>query len=284
MIKKFTSVRWPKPLAVKLAKLEECLRQTGSALVAFSGGVDSTFLCLMARQVLGRKARAVTADSPSLPRRELAEARMLAKLIGIPHQVIASAEMDNPRFRRNPPDRCYWCKKDRLQALLRIARDKGVAAVVDGSNADDTGDYRPGSRAVHELGVRSPLQEAGLTKAEIREASRRLGLPTADKPSMACLVTRLPHGVRISDSLLQMVEKAEEALRSLGFRVYRVRVHGDLARVELAPAEIARAAAPQLRRRLVQAVQACGFRYVALDLEGYRTGSMNPGTVKTRPQ
>lgn len=261
-------------LEEKDARLRGLLREAGGCVIGFSGGVDSTLLFAVAARELGVRALAVTATSATYPERELGEARELAARIGGRHRVIASEELDIPGFADNPADRCYHCKKELFQKLRAVAAEEGLPLVADGSNVDDRGDYRPGRRALRELGVRSPLEEVELSKAEIRALSRELGLPTWDKPAFACLSSRFPYGTRITREKLVQVGRAEEALRELGLRVLRVRHHGDVARLELGPEEFGRAA-DGLREEVVRRVKAAGFAYVALDLQGYRTGAMN---------
>ncbi|HQA39162.1 MAG TPA: ATP-dependent sacrificial sulfur transferase LarE [Kiritimatiellia bacterium] len=263
-------------LADKERRLHEALRRYGRVAIGFSGGVDSTLLLRVARDVLGaEQVLAVIADTPSLPRKEFAEARALADAMGVVCAVIHPAELDDPKYAENSKDRCYFCKKHLFARIAALASERGVGVVLDGNNADDSGEYRPGRRAAAELGVQSPLLEAGLTKAEIRALSARAGLPTAEKPAMACLASRIPYGSPVTAEALGQVEHAEEALKAAGFAHCRVRHHGDVARIEVPEADLQRAVAAEERRLIVETVKAAGFRYVALDLQGYRTGSMN---------
>jgi len=262
----------------KFKKLEEYLINLKKVLIAFSGGVDSTFLLKVCLDVLGKEnVLAVTARSSTYPSRELEEAKELAKSLGANHEIIVSEELEVPGFSENPPERCYYCKKELFGKLVKIARERGFNFVLDGSNADDAGDFRPGMKAKDELGVKSPLKEAGLTKAEIRALSQKMGLPTWNKPSFACLASRFPYGERITGEKLDRVGRAEEILRGLGFSQYRVRNHADLARIEVLPEEIERFFERSLREKVVAEFKKLGFVHVSLDLTGYRTGSMNEG-------
>ena len=258
----------------KLDDLHRVLERYRGAVVAFSGGVDSALVAAVAARALGHRALAVTAVSPSLPPGELAEARRIAAEIDIRHRSVRTDEVDDENYLANGPDRCYYCKDELYGVLRRIADEEGLPVVASGANVDDLGDVRPGLRAAAERDVRHPLIEAGFTKLGVREASRGLGLPTWDKPQSACLSSRIPFGVRITVEDLSRVGRAERALKEMGFRQVRVRVHGDLARVEVEQDDIARAV--ELREQISQALTELGYRFVALDLQGFRSGSMNP--------
>ncbi len=252
-----------------------------SVIVAYSGGVDSAYLALIASRTLGDRAVAVTADSPSYPERHRQMAAQIAEQFGLRHEIIRTSELERPEYRANPANRCYYCKHELYTHLSRIAADR-QAIVVDGNNADDRGDYRPGRQAAREFGVRSPLDEVNLTKDEIRELSRQAGLPTWDEPASACLSSRIPYHTEVTDEKLRMIERAEQALRTLGFRLCRVRHHDELARVEIARADMPRATEPDMAAAIVRELKAIGYRYISLDLQGYRTGSLNEG-LRLRP-
>lgn len=263
-------------LEQKYAALITELRACNSLLIAFSGGVDSTFLVAAALEALGPdKVVALTATSPTYPEVEFAASCRLAAELGVRQVVVESNELEIPGFIDNPPDRCYHCKKELLQLCFDHAARLGLANVADGANCDDLGDYRPGRRAAAELGIRSPLIAAGLTKDEIRALSRRLKLPTAEKQPFACLASRFPYGTVITAQRLQQIDACEAFLRTAGFRNYRVRFHDEVARIEVGEDELARFCDPQLRAAAVAACKSAGFAYVTLDLQGYRSGSMN---------
>jgi pyridinium-3,5-biscarboxylic acid mononucleotide sulfurtransferase len=259
----------------KYQKLMLLLMNLRSAAVAFSGGVDSTFLLAAAHQALGGRAVAVTARSLSFPKRELAAACEFAAKNGIRQIIVDSEELDIEGFSQNPVNRCYLCKSELFTKIKAIAKEQGLQSVIEGANADDTGDYRPGMKAIHELGVISPLKEVGLAKDEIRALSQKMGLPTWDKPAMACLASRFPYGEEITPEKLRMVDEAEQYLLDMGIRQVRVRCHGNLARIEADEDGFAVLVERQRRGKVYQRLKEIGFTYVALDVQGYRTGSMN---------
>ncbi len=267
-------------LSEKYKSLQNNLLSLGSVAVAFSSGVDSTFLLYTAHQVLGDRAIAVTAQSCSFPKRELDEAKAFCASHGITHFICRSEELDIEGFRQNPTNRCYLCKHELFEKIWEIARQNGISAVAEGSNMDDNGDYRPGLIAVKELGIKSPLREAELTKAEIRELSKELGLPTWNKQSFACLSSRFAYGETISEEKLAMVDRAEQLLLDMGFHQVRVRIHGMIARIEIQPEEFEKLL--RAREEVYRQFRSFGFTYVTLDLLGYRTGSMNETLKETK--
>jgi len=259
----------------KLAQLKSLLSELGSVLIAYSGGVDSTLLSSVAYEVLGERAQAVTASSPISPPDEISQAQSLARGLGIRHILIQTDELEDPSFIANDPHRCYYCKRGLFRRLKRIAIEEGLSFVVDGTNYDDLGDYRPGRMAAEEFGVRSPLLEAGLTKAEIRTISRSRGLPHWDKPALPCLATRIPYGTSITIELLALIAKAEQSLAKLGLSQFRVRHQGPIARIEASPEDMMLLSDMERSLRVVAELQALGYTYVTMDLAGYRAGSMN---------
>jgi uncharacterized protein len=267
----------------KERKLIESIDGLGSLVVAFSGGADSAYLAVIATRQLGEHALSVTADSPSYPDRHRQLALSVAREFGLSHEIIATEELSVPEYKANGTDRCYHCKHELYGRLSTLARTRGYAYVADGSNADDRADYRPGRRAAREFGVCSPLDEADLTKDEIRQLSRRLGLQTWNEPASACLSSRIPYHSEVTGGKLRMIEQAEDALRRLGFRVVRVRHHDRMARVELGAEELARAVDAQVRDTIVGELTAIGYEQVVLDLKGYRQGSLNPSRITLRP-
>jgi len=263
-------------IAGKIEALRSWFAPIPRVVVAYSGGTDSTLVAAAAAATLGDRAVAVTAVSPSLPPGELEEARKVASAVGVRHRAVRTHEVDNPAYLANGLDRCYHCKTELYDVLLRVAEESGGALVVSGANLDDLGDVRPGLRAAEERGVRHPLVEVGMWKSDVRAAARELGVPTWDKPASACLSSRIAFGVMISVEELSKVGRAERVLKELGFAQCRVRVHGDVARVEVELAELPRFAEPGVRDQVVRALRSLGYRYVTLDLEGFRSGSMNP--------
>jgi uncharacterized protein len=264
------------------AALVERLESFPSLVVAYSGGVDSAYLAWMANRVLGTRALSVTADSPSYPERHRQMALAIARDFQLQHEVISTHELDRPEYRANPANRCYFCKHELYSTLSVLARDRGFGAIADGNNADDRGDYRPGRQAAREFGVVSPLDDAALSKADIRALSQEAGLPTWDEPASACLSSRIPYFSEVTDDKLRAIEQAEEAIRALGFRVLRVRHHGEIARIELGQSEIARALQPEISEAIDRALRVLGFKHVTIDLRGYRLGSLNEGITLTQ--
>ena len=272
----------------KLQQLENLLNQLGSCLVAYSGGVDSAFLALVAYRTLGDQSLAVMADSPSLPRSEFKEAIALSEQFGFPLKIIQTKEFENEEYLSNPNNRCYFCKHALFEETESLAMERGVSAVLYGEIADDIGDFRPGAQAAKEFQVRAPMKEVGLTKSEIRVYSSEMGLPTASKPQMACLSSRIPYGEKVTVKKLSQIEEAEALLRKLGFHDIRVRHHelsqGALARIEIGSAELDQLVQPAIRETLTQSIKSLGYLYVTLDLMGYQRGSLNSARQASNPQ
>jgi uncharacterized protein len=269
-------------LHLKAAALTRALEDFPGLIVAYSGGVDSAYLAWAATRALASRALCITADSPSYPERHREMATRIAREFGLNHEIIRTDEMARPEYRANPANRCYYCKHELYTHLSAIGRERGIPVIADGSNADDRGDYRPGRQAAREFGVRSPLDEVGLTKAEIRELSRAAGLPTWDEPASACLSSRIPYFTEVTDEKLRMIEQAENVLRGLGFRVCRVRHHDAIARLEIAREEMSRALEPEIAETIDRELRAIGYQHVVLDLRGYRLGSFNDA-LRLRP-
>lgn len=267
----------------KLEQLRSLLTDMCGVVIGYSGGVDSTMLAAVAAEVLKDRALCVLASSETYPQTEVEEALETAGKLGISVIRIDTDELKNEAFAANTPDRCYFCKTELFGKLIAIGRDHGIRWVADGANVDDLDDYRPGSLAAAQLGVRSPLREVGFTKKEIREASRRMGLPTWNKPSYACLSSRIPYGTRIESDILRRLNEAERFIKALGFGQLRVRHHGEIARIEVDPEEITRLASPAIRQRVMEKLQELGYLYITLDLNGYRMGSMNAVLNKNKP-
>ena len=262
--------------------LETRLQALGSVVVAYSGGVDSAYLGVTAARVLGDRAICITADSPSYPDRHRDLAIGTARAFQLRHEMVRTSEIDNPAYRANPANRCYYCKHELYSRLTALARERGFAVVVDGSNADDRGDYRPGRQAAREFGVISPLDEVGLTKDEIRELAREAGMSSWDEPASACLSSRIPYHSEVTEEKLRTIEAAERVLREIGFRIFRVRHHDTIARLELGRDEIARAFEPETAARIDRELRALGYAHVTVDVRGYRLGSLNDA-LKLRP-
>ena len=269
-------------LAEREGRLANLLGSFDSVIVAFSGGADSAYLAWAATRMLGPAAYCITAESPSYPDHHRQLALRIAREFGLQHEFVRTGEMERVEYRANPVNRCYYCKHELYTVLSGVAAQRGIPVIVDGSNADDRADYRPGRKAAKEFGVRSPLDEADLTKDDIRELSRQAGLPTWDEPASACLSSRIPYHSEVTDEKLRTIEQAETILRGLGFKICRVRHHDEVARLEIGRDEMARALDPALRDRIVTELRALGYRHVTIDLQGYRMGSLNEG-VRLRP-
>jgi uncharacterized protein len=260
---------------LKYRHLLKRLCEADSIVVAFSGGVDSSLLLCAAHEALGDGCLGVTVRSPLHPAWETAQAEAIASLLGVHHRMVGMNELDDNEFRNNPPNRCYLCKRRRLEALIQFAKDNGFAAVAEGSNVDDSNDYRPGKQAVCELGVLSPLADVGLRKEEIRNLAKLKGLPNWDAPAMACLASRVPYHVTITPAILEQIDRSEQTLREMGFRTVRVRHHGAVGRIEIPMSDLNRAFDEGTREKIVSALRQYGYHYVVIDMEGYRTGALN---------
>jgi uncharacterized protein len=278
--KKVVTTVDPAVLGEKEQKLFGILRNLGRVIVAYSGGTDSAYLAWAAGQVLGENAVAITADSASVPESHKRDAEEFARVFGLRHEYVTSYEFENPLYAANNPDRCFHCKDEMFVRLEQVGRERGIAHIVYGVNVDDLGDYRPGQNAAANHDVKAPLVDAGLSKAEIRELSRRAGLPTWDRPAAACLSSRIPYGTPVTIETVKTVERGEEAVKALGFRQFRVRYHGELVRLEIAPDEMPKALTAEMAGQFTTIFRDLGFLYVTLDLQGYRQGAMNEGLKK----